>query len=439
MSLGPEETIVPGDFLPPRRQRFSRLARWIFLRLVGSRKMQSVGTLRLVERWGTHHREVTLGTGELAAQLTVHDRDAYAAIVFGGTRGMGRSYVNGLWDTEDMGSLVRFLFRVSQPIRRRQDAFTRRRLALFGPGPTKIRLALTSLFRRGEEKLTDRRNIHAHYDLSNEFFELMLDETLAYSCAIFRDDTTSLYDAQVEKFDRICRKLRLSEHDHVLEIGTGWAGFALHAASRYGARVTTTTISENQRHAAEQRVKDAGLDHLITVVGEHYRDLEGEFDALVSIEMIEAVSWRNYGEFFKKCSSLLTRTGRMALQAITISDQSFERAKLHDDFIRDLIFPGGCLPSVAAIMSSVANVTDLRVEDLDDIGLHYATTLRLWAHNVDERFEQIRALGFDDRFKRLWSMYLGYCEGAFLERHISDVQLIFRKPGAPSYLGYRVA
>jgi cyclopropane-fatty-acyl-phospholipid synthase len=438
MSLGPDETIAPGEFLPPRRQRFSRLARWVFLRLVGSKKMRASGTLHLNEQWGSHSRNVTVGSGELEAQITIHDRDAYAAIVFGGTRGMGRSYVNGLWDTDDMGSLVRYLFRVSQPVRLRQDAFTRRRLALFGPGPTRVRLFFASLVRRGPESLRDRKNIHAHYDLSNEFFSLMLDETLAYSCAIFEDEATSLHDAQVEKFDRICRKLDLSEKDHVLEIGTGWAGFALHAASRYGARVTTTTISENQRHAAEQRVKDAKLDHLITVIGEHYRDLEGTFDALVSIEMIEAVSWRHYGEFFKKCSTLLTDQGRMALQAITISDQSFERAKLHDDFIRDLIFPGGCLPSVTSIMASIANATDLRVVDLEDIGLHYATTLRHWARNVNERFEQIRALGFDDRFKRLWSMYLGYCEGAFLERHISDVQLIFRKPDAPRQSGYRV-
>ena len=435
MSLGPEETIAPGDFLPPRRQRFSRLARWIFFRLVGAKKMRGAGTLQLREVWGTHDEEVTLGSGELNAQLTIHDRDAYAAIVFGGTRGMGRSYVNGLWDTDDMGSVVRFLFRVSQPVRLRQDAFTRRRLALLGPGPTRLRVFLARLIGRDQESQKDRKNIHAHYDLSNEFFELMLDETLAYSCAIFKDNATSLHDAQVEKFDRICRKLALSENDHVLEIGTGWAGFALHAASRYGARVTTTTISENQRHAAEQRVKDAGLDHLITVIGEHYRDLEGTFDALVSIEMIEAVSWRHYNEFFKKCSSLLTRQGRMALQAITISDQSFERAKLHDDFIRDLIFPGGCLPSIASIMSSVSSVTDLRIVNLEDIGLHYATTLRLWARNVEERFEQIRELGFDDRFKRLWSMYLGYCEGAFLERHISDVQLIFRKPDATLQIG----
>lgn len=211
----------------------------------------------------------------------------------------------------------------------------------------------------------------------------------------------------------------------------------MHAASRYGARVTTTTISQNQREEAQRRVNEAGLDHLVTVLGDHYRDLSGTYDALVSVEMIEAVSWRNYDEFFKKCSSLLTSTGRMALQAITIADQSFERAKVHKDFIRDLIFPGGCLPSVIAIMNSVANVTDLMLVDLDDIGLHYAKTLRLWGQNVDERFHETGSLGFDERFKRLWEMYLRYCEAAFLERHISDVQLVFHKPGVRPVLGYR--
>ncbi len=433
-----EDTIAPEGFLPARRQRFSRLARWIFFRLVSAKRMRDAGTLELNEDWGASRAPRTIGAGELRAEMTIHDRDAYAAIVFGGSRGMGRSYVNGLWDSEDVSAVVRYLFRVSEPGRQRQDRRARRRLMVLGVAPSWVS-KLFAVWRHEQGHSSDRKNIHAHYDLSNEFFELMLDETLAYSCAIFKDDSTTLHEAQVEKFDRICRKLDLSENDHVLEIGTGWGGFALHAAQHYGAKVTTTTISENQRHFAEQRVKEAGLGHLITVLGEHYSDLKGSFDALVSVEMIEAVNWRHYEEFFKKCSTLLTLKGRMALQAITIAEQSFERAKVRKDFIRDLIFPGGCLPSISAIMSSIAGATDLRLVDLDDIGLHYATTLRLWKRNVDERFEEIRSLGFDDRFKRLWDMYLGYCEGAFLERHISDVQLIFHKPGAPVRLGYRVS
>jgi cyclopropane-fatty-acyl-phospholipid synthase len=350
---------------------------------------------------------------------------------------MGRSYVNGQWETNDMTSLVRFLFRATQPRRTAQDRRTHRRRFLFALAPTRWQYVTKFLLKAKDSKTADRKNIHAHYDLSNEFFEIMLDETMAYSCAIFEDETTSLHDAQVEKFDRICRKLQLGPDDHVLEIGTGWGGFALHAAGRYGARVTTTTISQNQRDAAVKRVHEANLSHLVTVLGEHYEDLGGSYDALVSVEMIEAVSWRNYDAFFKKCSSLLSNRGRMALQAITMSDQSFERAKLQKDFIRDLIFPGGCLPSVGAIMQSIANATDMMLIDLDDIGLHYAKTLRLWCESVDERYHEIKELGFDDRFKRLWEMYLRYCEGAFLERHISDVQMVFHKPERRTTLSYR--
>jgi cyclopropane-fatty-acyl-phospholipid synthase len=430
------DTIASNDVLALRHQRFAYLARWIFFRVVGRRSIEGIGTLHVHEQWGSHLADMTVGSGDLVADITLKERGAYAALVYGGSRGMGRSYVNGQWDSKDMTSLVRFLFRATQPRRQRQDRRTRRRRLFWSFAPLGRRL--TTVLAHGKSStVTDRQNIHAHYDLSNEFFGLMLDETMAYSCAIFKDASTSLHDAQVEKFDRLCRKLQLGPGDHVLEIGTGWGGFAMHAASRYGARVTTTTISQNQREEAQRRVNEAGLDHLVTVLGDHYRELTGTYDALVSVEMIEAVSWRNYDEFFKKCSSLLTGKGRMALQAITIADQSFERAKVHKDFIRDLIFPGGCLPSVTAIMNSVANVTDLMLIDLDDIGVHYAKTLRLWGQNVDERFHEMRSLGFDDRFKRLWEMYLRYCEAAFLERHISDVQLVFHKPEVSPLLGYR--
>jgi cyclopropane-fatty-acyl-phospholipid synthase len=426
MSKSADTTIAPKDFLPLKRQHFEALARRLFLRLVDKKSLTGIGTLRMVERWGNHHTERTIGRGELVADLTVRDRGAYAAFVFGGSRGMGRSYVNGLWDTSDMTALVRYLFRTTQKSRTRLD-----RLAKRGG------FAWALMSNKKPSRARDRENIHAHYDLSNDFFAIMLDKTMAYSCAIFEDETTSLYDAQVEKFDRLCRKLQLGPEDHVLEIGTGWGGFAMHAATRYGARVTTTTISENQRHAAIRRINDAGLSHLINVLGDHYEDLSGSYDALVSIEMIEAVSWRKYDEFFAKCSSLLKPDGRMAIQAITIADRSFVRAKLHEDFIRDLIFPGGCLPSVTAIMDAVTNATDLMPIDLDDIGLHYAETLVRWRASVDEHSVEVTSLGFDERFKRLWDMYLCYCEAAFLERHISDVQLVLHKPDYRTPLGYR--
>ena len=418
-------TIAPPEFLATRAPRFSRLGRRLFFFVVAARRRHGVGALRVVEQWGDHFDEKTVGRGDLRADITVHDPGAYAALVFGGSRGMGRSYVNGQWSTSDVASLVRLLFRLTQPWRRRLDVVARRGGFFW------------SRWRRSTSRDEDRDNIHAHYDLSNEFFEIMLDSSMAYSCAIYRDAAMPLHEAQIEKFDRICRKLQLGPGDHVLEIGTGWGGFAMHAAAHYGSRVTTTTISANQRDAARARVAAAGLTHLITVLGDHYGDLTGTYDALVSIEMIEAVSWRSYDEFFATCSALLGANGRMALQAITMNDQSFDRAKLQTDFIRDLIFPGGCLPSVAAILKSTTRVTDLRLIDVDDIGLHYARTLTQWRKAVHEHVDEVTALGFDERFLRLWDLYLGYCEGAFLERHISDVQMVFHKPTTAAVLGYR--
>ena len=283
---------------------------------------------------------------------------------------------------------------------------------------------------RPPSKHRDRENIAAHYDLSNEFFALMLDPTMAYSCGFFADEGTSLETAQVAKFETIAAKLRLGPEDHVIEIGTGWGGFAIHAAARHGCRVTTTTISEAQRSLAEKRVAEHGLSDRVTVLGEDYRDLQGRYDALVSIEMIEAVDWRRHDQFFATCARLLTDDGRMALQAITIEDASYERAKLHDDFIRAMVFPGGCLPSVSTIATSVARTSNLRIVDLEDIGPHYAETLRRWRANLEGQRPAVEALGFDERFWRFWTLYLCYCEAAFMERHVSDVQLVLARPGA---------
>jgi cyclopropane-fatty-acyl-phospholipid synthase len=283
---------------------------------------------------------------------------------------------------------------------------------------------------RPPSKSRDRENIAAHYDLSNEFFALMLDPTMAYSCGYFAEHGMSLEAAQRAKFEMIAAKLQLGPDDHVMEIGTGWGGFAIHAAERHGCRVTTTTISEAQRSLAEKRVAEHGLADRVTVLGADYRDLEGRFDALVSIEMIEAVDWRRHDQFFATCGRLLTDEGRMALQAITIEDASYERAKLHDDFVRAMVFPGGCLPSVSTIAASVARTSNLRIVDLQDIGTHYAETLRRWRANLEEHRAAVEHLGFDETFWRFWTLYLCYCEAAFVERHISDVQVVLARPGA---------
>jgi cyclopropane-fatty-acyl-phospholipid synthase len=278
-----------------------------------------------------------------------------------------------------------------------------------------------------------RRNVAAHYDIGNDLFSLMLDETMMYSCAIFDDPAATLYEAQVAKLDRICRKLDLRPSDHVLEIGAGWGGFAIHAASRYGCRVTATTISAQQHELAAQRIRAAGLEDRVTLLLEDYRSLEGSFDKLVSIEMIEAVGWQYFDTFFRRCASLLKPGGSMLLQAITIDERAYHVEKAKRSFANTHIFPGGCLPSLRVISRSVARVTDLRPVALEDITAHYVRTLRCWRENFQAHLEHVRSLGYDGRFQRMWELYLAYCEGGFGGGRIADVQLLLAKP-APGTL-----
>jgi cyclopropane-fatty-acyl-phospholipid synthase len=378
------------------------------------------GTLRFEGSGMPGGRCLVSGAGEPAATIVVHDPRTWPALVRRGSRGLAESYIAGWWESDDLTAVVRVAIRRTATLRRFLDATARR----WGG-------AVAGLQRlRPPSKHQDRENIASHYDLSNEFFSLMLDPTMAYSCAVFPATGASLQEAQVAKFEMIAAKLQLGPADHVLEIGTGWGGFAIHAAERYGCRVTTTTISDEQRAWADKRVAEHGLTGRVTVLGADYRDLQGSYDALVSIEMIEAVDWRRHDQFFAKCDRLLAAHGRMALQAITIEDSSYERAKLHDDFIRAMVFPGGCLPSVSSIVTSVSQSTSLQIVDLQDIGPHYAETLRRWRANLEDQRSAVERLGFDERFWRFWSLYLCYCEAAFIERHVSDVQLVLAKPGA---------
>jgi cyclopropane-fatty-acyl-phospholipid synthase len=273
-----------------------------------------------------------------------------------------------------------------------------------------------------------RRNITAHYDLGNDFYGLFLDETLTYSCGIFEKGKCTLADASRAKYDRICRKLSLGPDDRLMEIGTGWGGFAIHAASQYGCRVTTTTISPRQHELARKRVQEAGLGDRVEVRLQDYRDLRGKFDKLVSIEMIEAVGHQFLNTFFRCCSGLLKEDGMMALQAITIPDQFYDRHSRSVDFIKRYIFPGSCIPSVEAICRAVAKTTDLRLFHLEDITPHYARTLRTWRERFFDRLPEVRAMGFSDSFIRMWEFYLCYCEASFAERYNGDVQMIFTKP-----------
>ena len=359
---------------------------------------------------------VELGRGALLAHVEVHDPRAYTALLQRGSLGLGLSYLEGWWDCDDLVTLVRILVRARGRLGRFQDETGR----LFSLVADPLRR------QRRRPPTQDRRFVQAHYDIGNEFFSLMLDPTMSYSCAVFENVDDTLESASLAKLDRICRKLSLSANDHVLEIGAGWGGFAVFAASRFGCRVTTTTISAEQYDYATRLVAERGLADRVTVLNQDYRDLRGTYDKLVSIEMIEAVDWRQVPGFFRACARLLAPDGLMALQAITIEDASYDRAKTTTDFIKAFVFPGGSLPSMTSLTRASARA-HLSVVDVEDIGRHYAETLRRWRENFDRHRDEVRALGYDERFERLWSLYLTYCEAAFLERHVSDVQMILAR------------
>jgi len=360
----------------------------------------------------------TFGNGH-GPRVTLHvnDRRFYRSAAMGGSVGAAEAYMEGWWDTDDLPALIRVLVRNRDVMESMEKGAAR----LAQP----VRNLLHWLARNTREG--SRKNIAAHYDLGNDFFRLFLDETLTYSCAIFEDEGQSLKEASEAKYDRICRKLELSPETHVVEIGTGWGGFALHAAGRYGARVTTTTISKEQHKLATERVRAAGLEDRVEILLRDYRDLEGTYDRLVSIEMIEAVGHEYYEEYFNKCAALLKPDGMGTIQAITIRDNEYERARKEVDFIKRYIFPGCNIPSVARLLEA-AGTTDLTLFHLDDITPHYARTLKLWREAFLDNADRIRAMGFDESFLRMWEFYFAYCEGGFQERAIGDVQLTFTKP-----------
>jgi cyclopropane-fatty-acyl-phospholipid synthase len=356
----------------------------------------------------------------LTVRLRVLDPKFYSDIAFGGSIGAGEAYMRGYWACDELCDLLRTLLQ-NRDVLEKMDSG----LALLSSPLQKLFHALHRNTRSGS-----RKNIAAHYDLGNAFYQLWLDPKMMYSCAYFDAPDASLEDAATEKLDRICRKLDLSAGDSVMEIGTGWGGFAIHAARHYGCHVTTTTISREQYEYAKRAVRDAGLEGRITLLLEDYRDLEGSFDKLVSIEMIEAVGHEFHSTYFKKCCELLKPEGQMLLQAITIADQRYEKYKTGIDFIKRHIFPGGCLASVTDMSRTMTRHTDMRVIHLEDIGPHYATTLRHWHDRFNSRLEKVRKLGYSDVFIRLWQFYLSYCESAFIERAIGNVQMLIMRPGA---------
>jgi cyclopropane-fatty-acyl-phospholipid synthase len=372
------------------------------------------GFLRVVEPGRTH----TFGAPDevLRATVTLHDAGVWRALLRGST-GLGESYMDGRWDVDDLTALVRLAARNAHKLDRLRTRFA----LLVGP---------VQLVRRGRANTVrrSRRQIARHYDLGNDLFAAMLDERMLYSCAIFETPQMSLEDAQLAKLDRICTKLELRPGDHLLEIGTGWGGLAIHAASRYGCRVTTTTISREQHREALARVRAAGLADRVTVLLSDYRDLNERYDKLVAVEMIEAVGWRNFGRFFQQVSRLLKPDGLALLQAILIDDRAYHVEKAGTSFINRFIFPGGALPSMAVIARCVRRRTDLRWLDIDDLTADYVLTLRHWRERFLAAAGDLRAAGYDGRFRRLWELYLHYCEAGFTERRITDVQALFAKP-----------
>jgi cyclopropane-fatty-acyl-phospholipid synthase len=356
----------------------------------------------------------------LCVTIDVLDLRFYSDIAFAGSIGAGESYMQGFWTCSNLTDLVRLLL-INRHVLDSMDGS----LSRFKAPIHKLMHWFNRNTRNGS-----RRNIEAHYDLGNDLFEQFLDPTLMYSSAYYQTPAMSLEQAAVAKLDRICLKLELTPHDHVLEIGTGWGGFAIHAARHYGCRVTTTTISRQQFELACDRVKQAGLQDRITVLLDDYRDLQGQFDKLVSIEMIEAIGHQYLSTYFSKCHHLLKPNGMMLLQAITIADQQYETALREVDFIKRYIFPGGFLPSIAVMTHTIAKVTDMKLFHLEDIGPHYASTLRDWRLRFFRNIDIIKALGYSDTFIRMWNFYFCYCEGAFIQRAIGTVQMLLVKPSS---------
>lgn len=397
-----EKTQKPG--------RLDKLARRVVRRRLAAIEL---GTVTLVE--GGHSETFGKQSEEfpLAVVIEVLSPDFYSDIAFGGSVGSGEAYIHGTWECDDLEALVRILLR------------NREVLDDIDSGTARVTRPLARLFHwmNKNTRSGSRRNISAHYDLGNDFYRLWLDREMMYSSAYFAAPDTPLDEAAVAKLDRICQKLRLTASDNVVEIGTGWGGFAIHAAKSYGCHVTTTTISDQQHDYARSRIEAEGLAEQITLLKRDYRDLDGKFDKLVSIEMIEAVGHEFLDTFFEKCGSLLHPQGEMLLQAITIADQRYDAARKSVDFIKRYVFPGGFLPSLTAMANSMTRKTSLRIIDIDDIGLHYALTLNHWRRRFFAQLQEVRDLGFSNEFIRMWEYYLCYCEGAFNERAIGNVQL----------------
>ena len=390
-----------------------RLAKQMVFRLLGAIQFGQIVVRDGADQW-------TFGPDEsLAAHITVRDSSFYRQVVFGGSIGAGEAYIDHSWDCDDLVVLSRIMVLNMDLL----DSMER------GLGWVLQIFRIMSHAVNSNSRKGSKRNILAHYDLGNEMYRAFLDPTMMYSSAIYANGSSTLEEASHYKLETICKKLDLRATDRIIEIGSGWGGFAIHAAGNYGCHVTTTTISDAQYAEAKSRIEAAGLTDRITLLQNDYRDLHGSFDKLVSIEMVEAVGRKYLPTFFKKCSELLAENGTMLLQAITIRDNKYDQYARSVDFIQRHIFPGGHVPSVTKMVNLLTEKTDMVVRSLEDFGLDYARTLRDWRWRFAKAFPSLREHGYDERFRRLWEFYLCYCEGGFQERSISVVHLVASRPG----------
>ncbi|UUO23335.1 class I SAM-dependent methyltransferase [Colwellia sp. M166] len=353
----------------------------------------------------------------LLGRINIHDSSVYRDFVKGGSIGAAEAYIAGKWSSPNLTTVIRIFARAQQ----QTDALEQKK-----PWLTKLKYALLHRSNRNSQT-GSKKNILAHYDLGNELYSRFLDPQMMYSSAIYPQAEASLAQAQQHKLSTICQRLELKTTDHLLEIGTGWGGLAIYAAQHYGCKVTTTTISDAQYAYAKQRIEALGLTEQITLLKKDYRDLTGEYDKLVSIEMIEAVGFEYLPSFFQQCNQRLKSGGKLLIQSITIADQRFGYYKQNVDFIQRYIFPGGFLPSVTILTQNLTQHTELVTESIDDIGLDYAKTLAHWREAFLNSWSELTQFGYDEKFKRLWLYYFAYCEGAFLERSTSTVHLLARK------------
>ncbi|RQW61985.1 SAM-dependent methyltransferase [Vibrio viridaestus] len=400
--------------------REARISRGIVFKFLDSLRN---GRLIVEEKFADsgHGTQFQFGeiSGEVSAEgvITIFDESVYSRILKGGSIAAAEAYIEGLWDSPDLTLLTQLMA---------ANADTLDRIEAKTSWLTSLYYRLGHFMKRNS-LVRAKENIHAHYDIGNSFYQLFLDEKMLYSSALFEAQNESLGEAQINKLKRLCEQLELKPSDHVIEIGTGWGAMAVYMAEHYGCRVTTTTISEEQYHYVKNLVESKGLGERITLLNQDYRELKGKYDKLVSIEMIEAVGKQYLNGYIEKCNELLNPRGKMAIQAITIADQRYESYSRNVDFIQKYIFPGGFLPSINALLNSTSSHSEFNLRCVKDIGLDYAQTLKYWRERFEQQIEKVRAQGYDERFIRMWRYYLCYCEGGFLSKSISTVQLTFEK------------